>query len=671
MVYSDNAFNSDKGKELLKDIFNLMFVSPLNRPNDVESNNKIRQTTHYKNNIVNIVNKMRKFVKGYQQVIISEADSSGIHVCPHCKRRDAIWMWETVDAGHYASANDWLSSVALRKWNAGYATQKGRYQFVVRYRCNDVTTCNKCHLSVAGHQSSCKSCGSSDVVNVGCGEESYATHFIREYTADDNHPQTKGEGQGAVARNITWKVRKPGSSPQEVKGRITGYEFKHNPVKDGEIIKSWSQIKDHLPYVNFTYTHTGTNTTKERQYPVSELNYAISKQKKVYCNMGKDTPEGGKVHPGKIQALATSANGPLNPMECPWTGSYRNKYKVCKATDFGPLYEMENTYYAPKPMKIMNPQPLEASTSQGGTFMRKPVYTLYLESPVSDSFKLLLPLPQVMTLNPIPNEPFVSSSNSSTKTCPNDVGAEALESTVLEDANEKMQEKIEKMIEDATNVGDDITDADAQTNKGYTFDVCEGRSRKAYYEMKDAQWIDDSPPCKSFRKDGATLTKSREYARWSEIPSYSPLAPPNTFFTNYLGPNPKTHLIQDWIKANQALNVFGITAPKYHIVQKIAETIEEDVGLIYNVFECLTCKAIVEDGGIIQYRQSLGQCDKDGKTQGKIPQEVIDAEVQFQNSYPLVNTKGDPVATAWGIIAHSEHNGKEMLLNPDLNIRIG
>ena len=65
----------------------------------------------------------------------------------HCQRRDAIWMWETVDAGHYASPNEWLSSVTLTKWNYGMADEKGRYQFVVRYRCNDVTTCNKCHIS--------------------------------------------------------------------------------------------------------------------------------------------------------------------------------------------------------------------------------------------------------------------------------------------------------------------------------------------------------------------------------------------------------------------------------------------------------------------------------------------------------------------------------------------
>ena len=82
MGYSDNPFNSPQGQKIVKDIFNLMFIAPENSPSKIESKNKGRQVSHYKGNIVNIVNKMRKFVKGYQQVIISETASSGIHVCP-------------------------------------------------------------------------------------------------------------------------------------------------------------------------------------------------------------------------------------------------------------------------------------------------------------------------------------------------------------------------------------------------------------------------------------------------------------------------------------------------------------------------------------------------------------------------------------------------------------
>jgi len=656
MGYSDNPFNSPQGQKIVKDIFNLMFIAPENSPSKIESNNKGRQVSHYKGNIVNIVNKMRKFVKGYQQVIISETASSGIHVCPHCQRRDAIWMWETVDAGHYASPNEWLSSVTLTKWNYGMADEKGRYQFVVRYRCNDVTTCNKCHISVGGKQSSCQKCSSSDIVNVGCGEESYATHFMREYTADDNHPQAQGQQTGAINRNRQWWIRM-GDVRDLVTGRISGYEFYHEMVPDGVVVEEWRDIKRYVPSVKFTYTHHNTGNTNEEIYPISELNYAVSKQNLIQCVMGERTSGGSSAHAGRIYPLESYGD----PLEaCPY----------CSATDYPPLQEVQNLYYKPRPMKIMNSQPLEVATASGGTYKRKPVYTLYLESPRADSYKLILPLPQIMTLNPIINEAQISTLSSAPNSCPNDVGAGAAETEAIEEANEELQKAQEKLLEQLTS-GTALDEADAQTNKGFTFDVCEGRSRKAYYDYDNTRWIDDSPPCKSYRKDGVTLTKSREYPRWSKIPSYSPYAKPDTYYNEYLGPNPDTHFVMDWIKCSQSLNAFAATPPIYHFVSAIAETIDEDMGLIYEVLECKTCRQIVEAGGIIPYRQGLKQCDENGTSINDFPQTVLDVEMAYEQSLPTKNTKGEPVPTAWGIVASSDHNGQKMLLNPDLNIRIG
>ena len=131
--------------------------------------------------------------------------------------------------------------------------------------------------------------------------------------------------------------------------------------------------------------------------------------------------------------------------------------------------------------------------------------------------------------------------SSAPNSCPNDVGAGAAETEAIEEANEKLREVQEELLKTLTS-GTNLGEADAQTNKGFTFDICEGRSRKAYYHYQDSKWIDDSPPCSSYRKDGSTLTKSREYPRWSKIPSYSPKALPNTYYNEYLGPNPDTHL---------------------------------------------------------------------------------------------------------------------------------
>ena len=51
-------------------------------------------------------------------------------------------------------------------------------------------------------------------------------------------------------------------------------------------------------------------------------------------------------------------------------------------------------------------------------------------------------------------------------------------------------------------------------------------------------------------------------------------------------------------------------------------------------------------------------------------QAVIDAELSFENKYPLENNRGKPVPIAWGVIASGDHNGKEMLENPARRIRI-
>ena len=659
MGYKKNPFNSTKGQELMKDIFNLMFISPERKPSQVESGNKQRQISHYKGNIINIVNKMRKFVVGYQQVAVSESQSSGILVCPHCARHDPIWMWETVDAGHYSSPKDWTNSVSLQEWRQGFANEKNKFLFMVRYRCNHVTTCQDCGVSVAGHYDSCKDCGSSNVAKVGCLEESYGTHYLREYTADDNHPQEDIEATGAKARNTM--IRDPKNRRNLLQGRLTGYKFVHNQVPKGKVVKSWSDIKEYTPSVEMTYTHKGTGATKINTYPISQLNYAISKQQMRTCFNGRDTGNGNLYHEGSKYDLKDSYNRPTD--ECP----------ACGATDYPPLFDVMNVFYAPETMRIMNPQPLDASTGSGGTFKGLPVYTLYLESTGNPDYKLLLPMPQYNNLRKIPTEPKLESSGGSgTMSCQNDVGGQEEEIENVAELNEQLIEDFKKNL--SAELGQKT---DGESNQGYTFVVCEGRSREAYYDFSLAKWIDNSPPCYSYRDptNGSTLKTKREYPRWTEIPSYSPNALPNTDFLQYQGPNLDTHLVQDSVlaKTNQALSVPMESAINYHSVVKIADRIDEEQGLIFEVYECRTCKGIVEAGGIIPYRMKLGQCDVDGKVLDKkgFSQAVLDAEIGYEKSFPMQDVYGNPVPTAWGLIADSEHNGKKMLENPDLNIRIG
>jgi RNA polymerase subunit RPABC4/transcription elongation factor Spt4 len=676
MGYSKNPFNSPEGQKVVKDIFDLMFIEPQDKPSEIEKTDKIRQVSHYRGNIISIVNKMKRFVTGYQQVPRNETASSGIHVCPHCARRDAIWNWEVVDAGHYASPNNWVSSVALTEWDFGNPNQRGRWCFVLRYRCNTVTTCQKCHITVTGRVSRCPNCDNTEkskaspdrIITVGCGEESYATHFVREYTADNNHPW--GEAGIEMVSNIVDGNRQIRDRRDVYVGDIKSYEFKHTLPPEGQAITEWYDIMQYLPHIEITYFHE--DLEKTMQYPVSELNFAMSKQGLKRCRIGRIGTEAGLnkgslLHPCEPQYLINHYGDPLS--ECPYNGTSRNGmrwnaslYGRCGADTFPPLEIMNGIYYKPRPMNIMNSQPLGAEAQSGLSF-----YNLYLDSPVADDYKILLPLNFNYTLRPIPIQAEITSVTSSTSACENDVGLGVTMQIQLEQANEQLQEAQDALTERLKDIMG-IGPADCQTNEGFTFDVCEGRSRHAVYDSNLDKWIDESPKCKSYRdnKNGSTLKTPRTYPRWNRIPSY---ADPTSTDEEYLGPNPDSHIVIDWMRASDCLSEFISSPRHYHFVEQIGERIDEDVGQIMCVMECNTCKSIVKAGSVLNYRMSTGECDENGVAIN-FPQEVIDAELNYEQGFPTKDLKGNPVPTAWGIVAAGDHNGKKMLENPDLRIKI-
>ena len=675
MGYSKNPFNSPTGKKIVKSIFDLMFIEPQNDPSEIEKNDKIRQVSHYRGNIISIVNKMKRFVTGYQQVPRNETASSGIHVCPHCARRDAIWNWEVVDAGHYSDPNNWVSSVALRRWDFGNRNQKGRWCFVLRYRCNTVTTCQKCHITVTGKVSQCPNCDNTDtskkssdrIITVGCGEESYATHFVREYTADNNHPW--GQAGENMLRGILDMNRQIRDRRDIYGGEVKSYEFKHTLPPEGQVITDWDAIKQHLPYIEITYFHE--DLEKTMQYPVSELNFAMSKQGLKRCRLGRVGTEAGRnkgshLHPCHPQYLIDRYGDPLS--ECPYSSSHTGRRwnasmpGVCGADTFPPLEIMDGVYYKPRPMNIMNSQPLGAEAQSGLTF-----YNLYLDSPVADDYKILLPLNFNYTLRAIPVQAEITSVTSSTSACENDVGLGVTMQIQLEQANEQLQEAQDALTARLKAIMG-IGPADCQTNEGFTFDVCEGRSRHAVYDYNLDKWIDKSPKCTSYRdnKNGSTLKTPRTYPRWNKIPSY---ADPTSTDEEYLGPNPDSHIVIDWMRASDSLSEFIASPRHYHFVEQIGERIDEDIGQIMRVLECHTCKSIVKAGSVLNYRMSTGECDENGVAIN-FPQEVIDAELNYEQGFPTKDLKGNPVPTAWGIVAAGDHNGKKMLENPDLRIKI-
>ena len=691
MGYRKNPFGSGEGIKIVEEIFDLMFLTDAEQPSKLEITNKGKQVKFYKDNIVNIVNKMRKFVTGYQQVPINETSSSGIHICPHCNRRDFIYFWQVVDGGHYDNPAHWNDSVQLGAWKKGTKDEKGRYCFALRYRCNNVTTCNSCHLTVndPSHSiTSCRNCGeSSKMAQVGCGEESYGLSFIKEYKLADYFPTSFAAKAGISQRNSQIVLTRE----KIVQGKITGYELVASPLPPaGEIITTFQQIEQYTPHVTITYSDNGslTNTNilekkirkefdrespalsedefeqykkeritryrqKKNNYPLSDMKYALTKQNQRRCKRGLF--EGGKYrHQGRPYVLKTGVATPID--YCP----------NCHAENSPTVEEIQGVYYEPKKMKIMNPQPLGGESVMPYNYKGFPVRGIYLDAMDSKmDYKILLPLPMSETLMPIPIEPTISTTSNGGECCPNDIGMRIVGQQQIEGAKKQIDDAQAKLI-GAMKLAYGIGPADCQTNEGFTYLVAEGRSRKANIG-RNGKWIDESPECISYRsKEGITLPTPRTYPRWNHIPRY---ADPASTHNSYLGPNPSTHIVMDWHKSSKSVAAF-ISAPHtFHTVVEIAKMNDVDVGQSTLVYECLTCKGAVDKGGMLEYRISKGKANIDGTTRGSFPQEVLDAELKYQSEFPLKNDAGKDVVVAWGVTTGSQ-NGKEMLKNPAKKIRI-
>lgn len=650
MGWEDNKFSSSLGQSYMNKIFNMIFAEPMYETNKLETKNLDRQVTHFKNNMLSIVNMMKKFVVGYAEVPMSEATSSGIQICPYCMRRDFIWNWEILDVGHYASPEDWVSSVEPKEWNFGLSHERGRYLFMARYKCNKVTTCNesKCKLTTIGHQSSCGdsyTCGSSDVSQVGCGKESYGKHFVREYTLDNNHPTRREYTQNILKTNRL--VRNPDNRQDRKEGKLVGYKYSRKMPPNNTTIKEYSDAIEYMPMIKFTYgvDFDGTYGTKEVSYPMSELNFALSKKRVKICRSGKNDCHNGKesifaedqdVCRKRHQVL--SSNGFLNDS--------RDGAR-CGAM-LPPLVNESIYYYNPSLMRIMSQQPLDASSQSGRTVGGLPVYFMHLQSQIVKDYKILLPLPTIETLQQIPSNPTPQVSSSSPPQCPNDVGRGAMIEQYTIEAKESMEEKKDQLtaqLKAYFNLGP----ADANNSEGYSFVICEGRSRIAELDRDIKKWIDKSPKCKA---------EGKEYARWNTIPNY---ADKDSDATEYLGPNPRSHFVQDFLKASDSIVSFITHPPTFHYVKGIGKRTNEAAGIIIDILECKTCKEIVEAKGVILYRESKNECDVDGVAINGFPQAVLDAEIKHQDSYPMENDLGEKVPTAWGIIASKKHNGKTML----------
>ena len=153
------------------------------------------------------------------------------------------------------------------------------------------------------------------------------------------------------------------------------------------------------------------------------------------------------------------------------------------------------------------------------------------------------------------------------------------------------------------------------TSPGYTFVVCEGRSREAYKDRKTNKWIDVSPMCASYHNRMAPevpLDSPFYYPRWTQTPA-NDLRPPS-LATGTEGAvienigvyywNHADHFSQDQYLTNDYLAQFmGGTSgsptleKKFHDFKEVCNPIiSTEAGEYYRVFECSTCKGMYDMG---------------------------------------------------------------------------
>jgi hypothetical protein len=253
MPYESNTYISPKGQELQERIFDNLFPSVSGGEMNVASVQDVvghfrgdnGQTLHQTTQL------MKRFIQGYEHFGFNESYGSGIHICPHCRRRDFMWLWEYVDFGIRNDNEEWTSSIELkqRTYNLGATMERRGYRFNCRVRCNDATTCNDCHDSVTGHFTTCPSCSSSNVSKVGCGKESYIQHIVTETLPEEWVNSGRGRANRATIAQARGGQVVPtyGLKPFMFRVRYAG------PSPRGQIISDPTTAYSHIPQLEIGY----------------------------------------------------------------------------------------------------------------------------------------------------------------------------------------------------------------------------------------------------------------------------------------------------------------------------------------------------------------------------------------------------------------------------------
>ena len=569
------------------------------------------------------------------------------------------------------------------------------------------------------------------MVTVGCGEESCAMHYISEKTLEQQYPTNELTAASGTWSNNQVRLYRHGRMIEQ-RGEPVGIELiepRHSPHNG--LPRDIHAAEASTPTMRITYGAGGSRIS--RNYPCSLYRYGFSSIRKRFCQ-GMQDSYGNRAHYNR--EWLTNNHG-AEVSKCPYCGAMEPPV-VMEGKDILPprALVIEN----PQPLGQRDKLSKHQGQDVWQIFLSDP-------SDPRERSNYLVPIAQAWNLQEIPTEVTAAQIGIGRDPCPNDVGfgqqlkdfkekegaktrsiveylalpRARVKNKAFSKTDEFREAAKEKKIPELFAIkplgyvvcikedkGDEVVvsgiepaqdgttgwtltmkkkDLDffsqglGESGPNFTYAVCEGRSRAAF--KWNGEWVDASPPCKSFRgQDGKTLKTARQYPRFNQYPDwyweafeddewshakarfiesreFQPADPAGFELGDYMWMDELSHLIMDPIRYGPIMEQGMNDLQTYHTPKSIAEEIDLDLGSKTIINECQTCKKAYQMGGIEKSRAANGFVTKEGvaKMPFIYPQEVFDLEMEHQEKFGM-NQIGKPIA--WGV----EGRGKDMLSNP-------
>jgi len=553
MGYEDNAFNSKQGRDILKQNFRLVFAPSKQDPTQIESKDLQTITKHFVTNTKQIINNIKRFAKGYTPIKPANAYESGIYVCPHCQRRDWMWLWEYKNIGYWDQ--DPISAGNLNfNLTSGFSKRDHRsktFPCVAHVTCNTVNYCREC--STTNLESTvCPSC-SGNTQKVGCGKDSYAIHYTPPITASTYSATKLSATNNTTVKYVEMNISENSQQTKRQSGIKTAFEYQKESVAPTDFTNdstrsniystkypNFGQKRNGIPSLVVGYSSISLIKTNDdntmgaplvERYPISPMRMLLSNPPARYqCNhkdhwvFGKN---GGWYSSSAYQSTSRSLG---ESYWCdtvdPQTGRQHGSSRTDKDLDFGPK-DLLNC-------RITSPNPLPGDAIQGRTFGGKPIYRITLQyetntnyrqksnsinethladnsnwaNPFSKTVQKSLYLPMVFTLMKIPqNATDIDMKPGDREPCPNDPATKEMvgcfKAELLVDGELPPDTQIdktltvEKLIDDGRQ---DIVDILNQYARGFINDeisplLLENTSNRGILLNKKYRgWVDLSDP---------------------------------------------------------------------------------------------------------------------------------------------------------------------------------